>query len=78
MTYSIHIITYMHVFRADCVAWVKQLVCFFMEKTTTPTLSLPQLPKVPCIGLKPCGVFLIYSNKFLGVVLVQFTVGQLC
>lgn len=54
-----------------------QLVCSFLGRTSSPTLSFPYLPVVLHVVLRPYVLSLFHINKFIGVILLnvgcQFT-----
>jgi hypothetical protein len=60
-------VTCVYVFRIDHLAMGEQLMCW-----KGPTLPLPELLccSLFCVGLKPCGLFHIQLDIFIGV-LVQ-------
>lgn len=61
--------THTNVFRADRLVLCNQSVCSSLGKTMSPTLSLPYLPVVLRVGLRPCALFLFHFSMFITVLL---------
>lgn len=69
---SVYMILSVRVFWADDhLAFENQVVCSFLEKTTSPSPNFPLLPMVLYVGLRPNGLFPIYFGMFIGVIVVQ-------
>lgn len=53
---SLYNVTYMFAIRADNLVLENQLVYSSVGNTISPTLSIPWLPVVLCVGLSPPGI----------------------
>lgn len=53
--FSFYFVTCMHHFRVDFLVLGDELVCSSPRKAISPTLRIPWLPIVLCLGLRPCG-----------------------
>lgn len=60
-----HIMLLIYVFRADHLVLNKHLVCSSLEKILSPTLGIPWVPVVLCVGLGPLCFSLIYFDRYL-------------
>lgn len=49
-----------------------------LEKASSPAPNFPQLPGALCVGLTPCGLFLIQFGMSAHVVFVRLTFWQKC
>lgn len=59
--------------------WVdNQLTCCLLGKTIPSTLSIPWLPTVLYIGLRPCRLFSMYFSTSVATVLVQLGFRSSC
>jgi hypothetical protein len=53
---------YLYVFRSNHLVLDNQLVCSSLEKRICPALSIPQLPVVVYVGLRPPGLSADHSG----------------
>lgn len=74
---SVHVLRSMYVFRADYLVSANQLLCSFLGKIITSTLSTVWLPVAFCVGLKPQDPSLIHFGASADV-LVQLVLRQSC
>lgn len=73
---SWYTVTHMHISTVDNLVLGNQLVCFSLVEATSPTPNFPKLPIALCMALRSRGLFPIWFDMFIGIILAQHTFGQ--